>query len=107
MSEIYNDLRAAFPTLERVINEREARGLETYDGRPLRPTLKASWIPDLREELGDCLVYLTSEILLSTPDKRVSATALHKVLALRGMRERIARMLRELAELEQKGLLES
>lgn len=87
--------------LARIFEDREEIGMARY-GKPLDPgDLTRRWVPETLEELADAAVYLTAEMRLVEPEKRVSAEAKHRWLELRAARRDVEKVMLRLVKLEQ------
>lgn len=90
---------AARDRVKALFVEREATGMQRY-GKPLDPHDGRNWIAETREELADAMVYVTAEMRLLEPHKRVSEDARAKFLELSKIRGDLAKSLVRLYMLE-------
>lgn len=92
---VYDLLRTDHPEVAAVITASEARGNASYP-KPFSVDKKADWTPDLREELGDGMVYARAKSIQLEALARRDSRARHALLTFRALERRLAHWIVEI-----------
>lgn len=96
---VYDLLRRDYRLHAKLITASEERGNASYPV-PFDAGKKASWTPDLCEELADGMVYCRAELVKLEPLTRTNAKARHASLTIRDIERRLSRCLADLSDLD-------